>query len=65
MGESKGFPGFTNVFQSFNEAFGEAAKRPLIGLTQGGSSRRGGGAKPAANNGLKHTTKQEVKKHGA
>lgn len=60
MSEPKGFEGFRGVFQSFNEAFGEAAKRPLIGLTQGGSSRKGAGAKPAANDG----TKKEGKKHG-
>lgn len=61
MGDGKGFEGFKSVFQSFSEAFGEAAKRPLIGVTQGGSSRKGGGAKPAANSGMNNGTKKERK----
>lgn len=33
------------------------AKRPLVGLTQGGSSRKDAGAKPAATNGSAATQK--------
>lgn len=62
MGDGKGFEGFKSVFQSFSEAFGEAAKRPLIGVTQGGSSRKGGGAKPAANAGMNRGMNNGTKK---
>lgn len=52
MGKNNTFGGFVTgfdgKFDGLSGAMGEAEKRPLIGVTQGGSSRKGGGAKPAA-----------------
>lgn len=49
MGSS--FPKLGGGFESLGTSFKEAEKRPLVGITQGGSSRKGGGAKSAANDG--------------
>lgn len=43
------------------EALADSTKRPVIGITQGGSSRKSAGAKPAATNGLFRPTKRRVK----
>lgn len=48
MGERDPFGGFEGKFETLGGSLQEADKRPLIGLTQGGSSRKGGGAKSAA-----------------
>jgi len=44
---------------SFAEALKEFYKRPPIGVTQGGSSRRNRGAKPAATDGTNPANMQE------
>jgi hypothetical protein len=55
------FPKLGGSFESLGTSFKEAEKRPLIGITQGGSSRKGGGAKSAANDGEAKQTKKAMK----
>ena len=46
---------------SFSATLAEFNKRPPIGVTQGGSSRRNRGAKSAANDGVNPANLQELK----
>jgi len=49
----------TRRLQNLKTALDRGAKRPPIGLTQGGSSRKFAGAKPAATNGLLRPQKRK------
>lgn len=46
------FPKLDWRLDTMNRALKESQKRPLIGVTQGGSSRKWSGSRPAATNGL-------------
>jgi hypothetical protein len=52
------FPTFKVTFDDMAQALAAASKKPVIGVTQGGSSRDDRGAKVAATDGLEHPTKK-------
>lgn len=55
------YPKLWRSFDSLRDAMEEASKRPAIGVTQGGSSRKYAGARPAATDGLAAAELQEPK----
>jgi len=59
LASAKGFLPFCWRFANLKDTLTHAGKNPAVGVTQGGSSRKDSGAKPAATTGeVKHT------KHG-
>jgi hypothetical protein len=56
------YPKLQRSLDTLGKALTESQKRPLIGVTQGGSSRKYSGCKPAATNGLwRPPTKKEYR----
>lgn len=56
------YPKGTARFDTMNRALKESTKRPATGVTQGGSSRKHSGAKPAATNGLARPKPMKLEK---
>jgi hypothetical protein len=51
------FPKLRTSFDTMYRALKDSTKKPFIGVTQGGSSRKFAGAKPAATDGQVRTSR--------
>lgn len=52
------FPKMRTSFDTMYRTLKESTKKPFIGVTQGGSSRKSSGAKPAATDGQRRTSRK-------